>query len=80
MKGPVFLSSPIFPPTLPSKPSLSTNRDDHLKPLLSQDNFTFKAQLTSLYKHPTDYTFRLYDKNLFFFTTIASKIMSPHQY
>ena len=29
MKDPVFLSSPIFPPQLPSKPSLSTNCDDH---------------------------------------------------
>ena len=30
MKDPVFLSSPIYPPFIPSKPSLSTNRDDHL--------------------------------------------------
>ena len=80
MKDHVFLSSPIFPPQLPSKPSLSTNRDDHLIPLLSKDNFTFKAQLTSLYMHPTDYTFRLDDKNEDFFTSIASKIMSPYQY
>ena len=63
MKDPVFLSSLIFPPTIPSKHSLSTNRDDHLIPLLSQDNYTFKAQLTSLYMHPIDYTFRLYEKN-----------------
>ena len=61
MKGPVFLSSPIFPPEIPSHPSLSTTRDDHLIPLLSQDHFTFKAQTTSLYMHPTDYTLRLYD-------------------
>ena len=61
MKEPVFLSSTIFPPTLPSKPSLSTNRDDHLIPLLSQNTFTFKAQLTSLYMHPTVYTIRQYD-------------------
>ena len=80
MKNPVFLSPPIFPPTVPSKPSLSTNRDDHLIPLLSQDHLTFKAQLTSLYMHPTDYTFRLYDKNQDFLTSIASKIMSPYQY
>ena len=63
MKDPVFLSSPIYPPLIPSKPSLSTNRDDHLIPLLSHDDFIFKAQLTSLYMHPTDYSFRLYDKN-----------------
>ena len=68
MQDPVFVfSSPIFPPTLPSKPSLSTNRDDHLKPLLSQIKFTFKAQLTSLYMHPIDYTFCLFDKNQDFF-------------
>ena len=30
--------------------------------------------------HPTDYTFRLYDKNQDFFTSIASKIMSHYQY
>ena len=63
MIDPVFLSSPIFPPTALSKPSLSASRDDNLIPLLSQDNFTFKAQLTSLYMYPTDNTFRLYDKN-----------------
>ena len=78
-KGNIFLSSPIYPPILPSKPSLSTNRDDHLISLLSQDNFTFKAQLTSLYMHPTDYTVRLYDKNQDFFTSIASKILSRYQ-
>ena len=79
MKDFVFLSSPIFPPKTPSQPSLSTTRDDHLIPLLSQDNFTFKAQLTSLYMHPADYTFRLHDKNQDFFTSIASKIKSPYQ-
>ena len=64
MKDPVFLSSPIYPPFILSKPSLSTNRDDHLIPLLSHDDFIFKAQLTSLYMHPTDlFLFRLYDKN-----------------
>ena len=80
MRDPVFLSLPVFPPTLPSKPSPSTNRDDHLKPILSQDNFIFKAQLTSLYIYLTDYTFRLYDKNQDFFTSIASKIMTSYQY
>ena len=59
MKDPLFLSSPVFLPAKSSKPSLSTNSDDHLIPPLSQDNFIFKAQLTSLYMHPTDYTFRL---------------------
>ena len=77
MKDPVFLSSPIYPPFTSSKPSLSTTRDDHLIPLLSHDDFIFKAQLTSLYMHPTDYSFRLYDKIEDFFTSIASKIMSP---
>ena len=80
MKDPVFFSSPIYPPFISSKPSLSTNRDDHLIPLLSHDDFIFKAQLTSLYMHPTDYSFRLYDKNQDFFTSIASKIMGPYQY
>ena len=63
MKDPVFLSSPVYPPFIPSKLSLSTNRDDHLIPILSHDDFIFKAQLTSLYWHPTDYSFRQYDKN-----------------
>ena len=80
MKDPLFLSSPVFSLAIPSKPSPFTNRDDHLIPLLSQDNFIFKAQLTSLYMHPTIYTFRLFDKNQDFFTSIASKIMSLYQY
>ena len=75
MKYHVLLSSPIYPPFISSKPSLSTTRDDHLIPLLSHDDFIFKAQLTSLYMHPTDYSFRLYDKNQEFFTSMASKIM-----
>ena len=73
MKDPVFLSSPIYAPFIPSKPSLSTNRDDHLIPLLSHDDFIFKAQLTSLYMHPTDYSFRLYDKNQDFLYTYSFK-------
>ena len=80
MKDPIFLSSPIYPPSIPSKISLCTNCDDHLIPILSHDNFVFKAQLTSLYMHPTDYSFRLCDKNQDFFTSIASKIMGPYQY
>ena len=79
MKDPVFLSSPIYPPSKPSKISLCTNRDDHLIPLLSHGDFVFKARLTSLYMHPTDNSFRLYDKNQDFFTSIASKIMGPYQ-
>ena len=75
MKDPVFLSSPIYPPFISSNPSLSRNRDDHLIPLLSHDDCIFKAQLTSLYMHPTDYSFRLYDKNQDCFTSIASKII-----
>ena len=54
--------------------------DDHLIPLLSHDDFIFKAQLTSLYMHPTDYSFHLYDKNQYFFTSIASKILGPCQF
>ena len=80
MKDSVFLSSPIYPPFISSKPSLSTTRDDPLISLLSHDDFNFKAQLTSLYMHPTDYSFRLYDKNQDFFTSIASKIMGQYQY
>ena len=63
MKDPVYLSSTIFRPKISSQLSLSTTRDDHLIPILSKAIFTFKAQLTSLYMHPTDYIFRLYNKN-----------------
>ena len=52
LKDPISLSSPIYPPSIPSKISLCTNRDDHLIPILSHDNFVFKAQLTSPYMHP----------------------------
>ena len=76
MKDPAFLSSPIYPPIIPTKPQLSTTRDDYLVPILSTNRFSFKSQLTSLYIHPTDYTFKLYDKNQDFFTSIASKIMT----
>ena len=80
IKDPVFLSSPVYPSFIFTNTSLSTNRDDHLISLLSHDDFTFKAQLTSLYMHPTDYSFRQYDKNQDFFTSIATKIMGPYQY
>ena len=49
MKDPLFLSSPVFPPAILSKTSLSINRG-HSIPPPSQDNFIFKAQLTSLFK------------------------------
>ena len=80
MKDPAFLSSPIYPPITTTKLQLSTTRDDYLVPILSTNRFSFKSQLTSLYMHPTDYTFKLYDKNQDFFTSIASKIMAPYQY
>ena len=80
MKDPAFLSSTIYPPIIPTKPQLSTTRDDYLVPILSTNRSSFKSQLTSLYMHPTDYTFKLYDKNQDFFTSVASKIMAPYQY
>ena len=80
MKVPAFLSSPIYSPILPTKLQHSTNCDDYLVPILSTNRFSFKSQLISLYMHPTDYTFKLYDKNQDFFTSIASKIMAPYQY
>ena len=80
MKGPAFLSSPIYPTIIPTTTKLSKTSDDYLVPILSTNRFSFKSQLTSLYMHPTDYTFKLYDKNQDFFTSIASKIMAPYQY
>ena len=80
MKDPIFLTSPVYPPLISPKYSILTQRDDYLILILSNENFTFKSQLTSLYKHPTDYTFKLYDKNQDFFTSIASKIMKPYHY
>ena len=63
MKDPAFLSSPIYPPILLSKPPLSTNRDNQLIPIFSHDRFIFESQLTSLYMHPTGYAFKLNNKN-----------------
>ena len=80
MKDPAFLFSPVYPPLIPSKPQLPTNRDDYFTPIHSTSRFSFKSQLTSLYMHPTDYTFKLYDRNQDFFTSIASNIMAPYQY
>ena len=62
------------------KDSISTQRDDYLTPILSNDNFTFKYQLTSLYMHPTDYTFNLYDKSEDFFSSSASDVMTLYHY
>ena len=73
MKDPAFLSSPVYPPIVPTKHSLSTTGDDHLIPLFSKDLFTFKAQFTSLYMRPTEYTFKLHDKIYYLFTSIESK-------
>ena len=42
MKDPAFLSSPIYPPLIPTKPQLSTTRDDYLVPILSTNRFSFK--------------------------------------
>ena len=77
LTDPIFLTSPVYPPLISPKDSISAQKDDHLVPSLSNENFTLKSQLTSLYMHPTDYTFKLYDKYWFFFTSIASKIMTP---
>ena len=83
MKDPIFLTSPVYPPLISPKDSISTQKDEYLIPILSHENFTFKSQLTSIssiYMHPTDYTFKLYDKNQAIFTSIASKIMTPYRY
>ena len=80
MKDPIFLASPVYPPLISPKDSISTQRDDYLRPILSNINCTFESQLTSLYMHPTDYAFELYDKKQDFFTSIASKIMTPYYY
>ena len=59
MKDPIFPTSPVYPPRISPKDSISPQREDYPIPILSTENFTFK----SLYMHPTDYTFNLYDKN-----------------
>ena len=79
-KDPIFLTSPVYPPLISPNDSLSRQRGDYLIPILSNEYFTFKSQLTSPYIHPTKYTFKLYDKNQDFFTSIASKIMTPYHY
>ena len=76
----INLLKPIYPPVICTNSQLSTTRDDYLIPILSTNHFSFKAQLTSLYMHPTDYTFKLYDKNQDFFTSIASKIIASYQF
>ena len=73
MKGPTFLTSPVYPPVISPNGSIPTQRDDYLTPILSIENVTFKSQLISLLMYPTDHTFKLYDNNQDFFTSIASK-------
>ena len=80
MKDPAFLSSPAYPPLIPTKPQLSATRDNYLVARLSTSRFSFKSQLTSLYMHSTNHTFKICDKNQDFFTSIASKIMALYQY
>ena len=79
MKDPAFLSSPVYPPIIPTQLQLSTNRDEYLVTNLSTNRFSYKYQLTFPYMQPTDYTFKLYDKKNFF-TFIASKIMATYLY
>ena len=64
---------------LPTKPAFSSQRVEHSIPVLSNFRLTDKAQLTSLHRHPTDYTFKPYDKTPDFFASFASK-MHPYQY
>ena len=54
MKDHIFLTSPVYPPLICPNDSISTQRDDYLIPILSNENFTFKSQLKALYMHPTD--------------------------
>ena len=46
---PVFLFSPIYPRSIPSKISLCTSRDDRLIPILSHDDFVLSTTNFSLY-------------------------------
>ena len=46
MKDPAFLLLPVYPPKIPTKPQLSTNRDEYLTPILSTSRFSLKSQLT----------------------------------
>ena len=78
MKDPILLTSPVYPPLISPKDSISTQRDYYLIQILLNKNVTFKSLLTYLYMHPTEYTFKLYDKNQDFCTSIASKIMTPY--
>ena len=63
MKNPIFITSPVYPPLISPKDSNSTQIDDYLISILSNENCTFKFHLTTLYLHPTDYAFELCDKN-----------------
>ena len=73
LRDPIFLTSPLCPPLISPKVSISTQGDYYLIPILSNENFIFKPQLISIYMHPTDYTFKLNDKNQDFF------ILSPRK-
>ena len=80
IKDPIFLTSPIYSPIISPTDSISTQRDDYLIPILSNEQFTFKSQFTSLSMHPTEYSFNLYDKSQDFFTSIALQILTPCHY
>ena len=69
MKDRAFLSSSVYPPILPSKPTLSTNRDVHLiyLSLTIVSSSSPNSLRCTFVSHPTDSTFKLYDKNQDFF-------------
>ena len=48
MKDPIFLTSPVYPPVISPKDSISTQRDNYLIPILSTEKFAFKSQLTTV--------------------------------
>ena len=43
MKDPIFRTSPVYPPLISPKDSISTQTDDYLIPILSNEIFTFKS-------------------------------------
>ena len=61
-KEPAFVTSSIYQPILPTKPTLSTQKDYLLIPVLIHSRFTFKALLT-FFNASTDYTLKLHDKS-----------------
>ena len=60
LKDPTFLTSPVNPPQISPEDSISTQRDDYLIPILSND-----TSLPNLNSHhciyPTVYTFKIHD-------------------